>query len=59
MKSAVSARLTACAALASYETTQKQRQVEASLRKVKRELIAAKRRGDDEKNVEAAQLLTL
>lgn len=31
-----------------YEATQKQRQVEASLRKVKRELIAAKGRGDDE-----------
>lgn len=31
-----------------YEATQKQRQVEASLRKVKRELTAAKGRGDDE-----------
>jgi hypothetical protein len=31
-----------------YEATQKQRQVEASMRKVKRELIAAKGRGDDE-----------
>lgn len=31
-----------------YEATQKQRQGEASLRKVKRELIAAKARGDDE-----------
>lgn len=31
-----------------YEAAQKQRQVEASLRKVKRELIAAKGRGDDE-----------
>lgn len=31
-----------------YEATQKQRQVEASLRKVKRELIAAKGLGDDE-----------
>lgn len=31
-----------------YEATQKQRQVEAALRKVKRELIAAKGRGDDE-----------
>ena len=31
-----------------YEATQKQRQVEASLRKVKRELIAAKGRRDDE-----------
>lgn len=31
-----------------YEATQKQRQVETALRKVKRELIAAKGRGDDE-----------
>ena len=31
-----------------YEVTQKQRQIETSLRKVKRELIAAKARGDDE-----------
>ena len=31
-----------------YEATQIQRQIETSLRKVKRELIAAKARGDDE-----------
>lgn len=31
-----------------YEATQKQRQIETSLRKVKRELTVAKGRGDDE-----------
>ena len=31
-----------------YEATQKQRQIETALRKVKREAIAAKARGDDE-----------
>lgn len=31
-----------------YEATQKQRQIETALRKVKREMIAAKGLGDDE-----------
>lgn len=34
-----------------YEATQKQRQIETALRKVKRELTAAKSRGDDEEYI--------